>query len=72
MLILCLLLAIAHIHGLDSKSINFGLAFPQADKNADMFGWKFQKKWIYNVMNQTDNSMSSNLMKTLQIETSFK
>ncbi len=38
MLILCLLLAIAHIHGLDSKSINFGLAFPQADKNADMFG----------------------------------
>ncbi len=30
MLSVCLLLAIAHIHGLDSKSIDFVLAFPQA------------------------------------------
>ena len=36
MLIFSLLLAIAHIHGLNSKSIDFFLAFPQADNDIDI------------------------------------
>ena len=32
-----LLLAICHIHGLDSKAINFVLAFPQADLDIDIW-----------------------------------
>ena len=37
MLSVRLLLAIAHIHGLDSKSIDFVLAFPQADIDIDIW-----------------------------------
>ncbi len=37
MLSVCLLLAIAHIHGLNLKSINFVLAFPLAEINIDMW-----------------------------------
>jgi hypothetical protein len=35
MLTICLRLALCNIHGLESKSINFALAFPQADLNKD-------------------------------------
>ena len=37
MLSVRLLLAIAHIHGLDSKAIDFVLAFPQADLDIDVW-----------------------------------
>ena len=37
MLSICLLLGIAHIHGLDSKSIDFVLTFPQADIDIDIW-----------------------------------
>ena len=37
MLSVQLLLAIAHIHGLDSKDIDFVLAFPQADLDIDVW-----------------------------------
>ena len=37
MLSIRLLLAIAHIHGLDSKSIDFVSAFPQADIDIDIW-----------------------------------
>ncbi len=37
MLSVCLLFAVAHIHGLDSKSIDFVLAFPQADIDIDIW-----------------------------------
>jgi hypothetical protein len=37
MLILCLLLALCNIHGLESKSIDFILAFPWADLNVDIW-----------------------------------
>ena len=37
MLIVRLLLAIAHIHGVNSKSIDFLLAFPQADIDIDIW-----------------------------------
>ena len=37
MLSVRLLLAICHIHGLDSKSIDFVLAFPQADRDIDIW-----------------------------------
>ena len=37
MLNVCLLLSIAHMHGLNLKSINFVLAFPQADVNIDIW-----------------------------------
>jgi hypothetical protein len=33
----CILLAVAKIHGLSSKSIDFGLAFPQADLEVPVF-----------------------------------
>ncbi len=37
MLIVCLLLALCNIHELESKSINFVLAFPQADLDVDIW-----------------------------------
>ena len=37
MLSVRLLLALCHIHGLDSKSIDFVLAFPQADLDVDIW-----------------------------------
>ena len=37
MLTVCLLLALCNIHGLHSKSINFVLAFPQADLDVDIW-----------------------------------
>ena len=37
MLSVRLLLAICHIHGLDSKAIDFVLAFPQADLDIDIW-----------------------------------
>jgi hypothetical protein len=37
MLTVCLLLALCNIHGLESKSIDFILAFPQADLNVDIW-----------------------------------
>ena len=37
MLTVCLLLALCNIHGLHSKSINFVLAFPQADLDIDFW-----------------------------------
>jgi hypothetical protein len=38
MLMVCLLLALCNIHGLESKSNNFVLAFPQANLDGDI--WK--------------------------------
>ena len=37
MLIVRLLIALCHIHGLESKSIDFVLAFPQADLDVDIW-----------------------------------
>jgi hypothetical protein len=37
MLMVCLLLALCNIHGLECKSINFLLAFPQADLDEDIW-----------------------------------
>ena len=37
MLTICLLLALCNIHGLESKSIDFILAFPQADLDVDIW-----------------------------------
>ena len=37
MLTVCLLLALCNIHGLESKSIDFVLAFPQADLDVDIW-----------------------------------
>ena len=37
MLTVCLLLALCNIHGLESKSIDFILAFPQADLDVDIW-----------------------------------
>jgi hypothetical protein len=37
MLMVCLLLALCNIHGLESKSIDFVLAFPRADLDEDIW-----------------------------------
>ncbi len=56
MLTVCLLLALCNIHGLESKSINFVLAFPQADLDEDIWmelptgiivSGKADKSWAY-------------------------
>jgi hypothetical protein len=38
----CILLVVAKIHGLSSKSIDFVLAFPQADQNPSIHGITFR------------------------------
>ncbi len=56
MLMVCLLLALCNIHGLESKSIDFFLAFPQADLDEDIWmelptgivvSGKADESWVY-------------------------
>ena len=62
MLSVCLILAIAHIHGLDSKSIDFVLAFPQADIDIDI--WMEISEGMDPQGDKSNNaSMCSNLTK---------
>ena len=50
MLSVRLLLAICHIHGLDSKATNFVLSFPRADLDIDIW-MDFPEEWFLMMMN---------------------
>ena len=51
-----LLLTICHLHKLESESIDFVLAFPQADLDVDIYIYEFLKKYMWMALRNANSS----------------